>query len=128
MRVGQRKAAEILAFPALRSIPEPSLPLDGVARVKYLELAQSLLNSHKLNKFTQSTCETIAVLHAGVAKRLDMGLQVSAKAMADIGKLMKELQLVDESESSAPQTSGKENRYDKIGFILSSGTQKAELR
>ena len=125
MGAGGRKAAQILAFPALKRIPEPSKPLDGFMRDKYIDLATSLFNSGKLNKFTQSTCETIAILEGAVAKRLEMSLPVSAKAMADIGKLMKELQLVDDSESSAPAPGGKENRYDKIGFVVSSRAQTA---
>lgn len=123
MSAGSKRAAQILVFPALQRVPEPSKPLDGFMREKYVELATSLLNSGKLNKFTQSTCETIAILEGAVAKRLELGLPVSAKAMADIGKLMKELQLVDESESAAPAPGGKENRYDKIGFVVSGRAQ-----
>jgi hypothetical protein len=128
MSAGKKRAAEILAFPALQAIPAPSLPLQGKAYEKYLELTQSLLNSRKLNKFTQATCELIAIQHGAIAKRLEYNQVPSAKSIEAIGKLMKELQLVDESESTAPTPRGTENRFAKIGIIVRPGAKKAELR
>lgn len=123
-----KRAADILAFPALKAIPAPSLPLTGAAYEKYLELAAKLLNGRKLNDYTRHTCEMIGIQHAAIAKKLEYGQAVSAKSVDDLGKLMKELQLVDESKSTAPTASGTENRFSRIGLIIRPGAKEAELR
>lgn len=127
MKAGERKAANVLAFPALNTVPPPDLPLKGVAYDKYMELARGLLNSRKLNTFTRSKCEDVAILHQTIHKRVELGLQVSKTMIDARGRLMRELQLVDESESTAVAPIGKENRYSGIGVIVRAGTQKAAL-
>lgn len=128
MSAGSKKAADILAFPALQAIPAPEMPLEGVAYDKYIELAKGLLNSRKLNTFTRMKCEQLAIMHGTMHKRLTMGLAITASSQEAMGKLMKELQLVDESDSTAPEPAGKENRYSRIGIIVRAGTKKAEIR
>lgn len=128
MSAGEKKATKILAFPALKRIPEPEMPLVGPARDKYMELAGALLVSSKLNVFTRAKCEQVAILHGQMRKRITQNQVVSASSIDAIGKLMKELQLVDESEAIAPVASGAENRFSRIGVIIRPGTQKAELR
>jgi hypothetical protein len=128
MRVGQKKAGQVLAFPALKAIPAPSFPLQGAAYEKYLALATGLLNTRKLNTFTREKCELLAILHGKTAKRLELGQSISTKDIENMSKLMKELQLVDESESTAPEESAGQNRFSAIGVVLRRGTQKAEIR
>jgi hypothetical protein len=122
------KTSKVLAFPALTKVPAPEMPIAGAAYDKYVELATRLLHSRKLNMFTRAKCEQIAILHGQMAKRVAMNQVISATAMDSIGKLMKELQLVDESESTAPAESRSQNRFARIGVIIRPGTQKAELR
>lgn len=120
------RAAKILAFPALQAIPQPEFPLQGVAHDKYMELAKALLNVKKLNQHTRSTCERIAILHAQVHKRVELGQNVPRATVEEIGKLMKELRLVDESDDTPAQGGpGTENRYARIGIITLAGTEKA---
>ena len=128
MRAGEKRAANLLAFPALTRIPPPEFPLKGAAYDKYMELAKGLLHARKLNTFTRMKCEQFAILHGGVHKRIDLGMDPSRAAVETMGKLMKELQLVDESDSTAPEPKGQENRYSRIGVITRPGTEKAELR
>lgn len=128
MSAARDKAAKVLAFPALTRIPEPEMPLTGAARDKYMELAKGLLASRKLNTFTRMKCEQVSILYGQMQKRVAMNMTISAVAMDSIGKLMRELQLVDESESTAPAPSWTENRFARIGVIIRPGTQKAELR
>lgn len=127
MKVGERRAAEVLAFPAMQTIPPPDLPLKGVAYDKYMELARGLLNSKKLNIFTRAKCEDIALLHENIHKRVEMGLAVSRAVIDQRTRLLKELQLVDESESTAAEPVGQENRYSRIGIIVRPGAQKAAV-
>lgn len=128
MRVGQKKAGQVLAFPALKHIPAPTFPLRGAAYEKYLSLTTGLLNTRKLNTFTREKCELLAILHGKTAKRLELGQSISTKDIENMSKLMKELQLVDESESTAPEESAGENRFARIGIPLRRGTEKAEIR
>lgn len=128
MRAGDRKTAEILAFPALKSIPEPELPLKEIAYDKYRELATAFFNAKKLNSFTRLKIEQFAIMHENLHKRIVQGFTISTSSMDAMTKLMKELQLVDESQSTAPPEGGKENRYSRIGAIVRPGAKKAELR
>lgn len=122
------KAKKVLAFPALLRVPEPEMPLSGVAREKYDEVAGALLRAKKLNSYTRNKCELLAIAHGAMHKKISMNIAISASARDEISRFMKELQLVDESESVAPTASGSENRFARIGVIVRPGTQKAELR
>lgn len=128
MRAGDRRAAEILAFPALQGIPAPDIPLRDVAHDKYMELAKGLLNSGKLNSQTRMLCEQIAILHAANHRRYEMNLPISARSLDQIGKLMKELRLVDSSDTVAPASSGEENRFSRFGQIVRRGAEATIIR
>lgn len=127
-RAADRTNSKVLAFPALIKVPEPDMPLEGAAYDKYKELAKGLLAARKLNNFTRMKCEQFAILHGQMQKKVAMHAQISTRALDTMGKLMKELQLVDESESVAPTESGAENRFARIGVVVRPGTEKAELR
>lgn len=111
------KEARILAFPALRTIPEPELPLKDQAYEKYRELAKRLLDAGKLNSYTRSLCEQIALVHHQNYKRVAAGGLPTGTAVDRMNKLMKELRLVDESDTTAPPVDAQENRFKKFGVV-----------
>lgn len=128
--VGKRKAAEILAFPALKAIPAPSYPLKGPAYEKYLEIAKGLLDAGKLNVHTKALCEQIGIIHGEIHKRLEFGQQVSTKQFERLDKALAQLDLVGQSNATAPDkaASEQENRFSRYGIILRRGTQEATVR
>lgn len=125
---GQKRAAQVLAFPAMQAIPAPDLPLQGPAYDKYVELARRLLDAGKLNMQTKALCERIGVLHGEIHKRIEFGRQVSATSLDRLGKLLAELQFIDSSERAAPQSPKQENRFTRFGVVVRRGAQKAEIR
>lgn len=92
-----------------------------------MEVASSLLDQGKLNMQTKMVCEQIALLHAGIYKKVSAGLPVAQTSFDRMTKLMKELRLVSESDEVAPETTGEENRYSGIGIIIRPGTKKAAV-
>lgn len=121
------KAAEILAFPALKTIPAPELPLKGVAYDKYRELAQALLVASKLNIHTKAICEQIGYIHGDNHHRIDLGRPIPGKQQERYDKLLKELRLVDESETAAAEAGQDENRFARFGKITRRGAKKAAV-
>ena len=124
----KRKIGEIVAFPSMKAIPVPDLPLKGAAYDKYIEVADRLLNARKLNSYTRQLCEQIAVLHAANARRIEIGLLPSTASMTQIGKLYKELQLVDQTDQSSPTQERSENRFARFGVITRRGAAQAKVQ
>lgn len=108
-------ATKILAFPTLRTIPPPEMPLVEQGYDKYMELARRLLDAGKLNIYTRTLCERIGLLHYAIYRKSKLNQVPSLTAIEQIGKLEKELQLVDQSDATAPPADRQESRFAKYG-------------
>lgn len=127
MSAGERRVAEVLSFPALKAVPSPDFPLKGRAYDKYLELAVALLAAGKLNMHTKALCEQVGILHGEIYQAVEFGRAVPAKKSERIEKLIKELRLLDESDSTAAESGQAENRFAKFGKITRRGAKEATL-
>lgn len=128
MSAGERKAAEILSFPALKVVPPPQLPLKGKGYDKYVEVATTLLRAGKLNTHTMALCEQIGMVHGEIYRDLDRRGTTSAKNRDSYERLLKELRFVDNSEAAAPEESASENRFSRFGVVTRRGAKAAGLR
>lgn len=115
---GERRTAQLLAFPALNALPAPTLPLKGIAYDAYVKMAQRLLTNHKLNVQTQQMCEQYAVLYAKQYKDIDRNMTPSAASFDRINKILKDLSLVDESDATAQPEGSEQNRFARFGSAL----------
>jgi hypothetical protein len=126
--MGARRTAQLLSFPAIKGLPAPDLPLQGVAYDKYCEFAKRLSESGKLNIQTKALCEQIGIIHGEQHRRMVQGLSVSAKSFERVAHLLKELRLVDDSDAAPPEKDQQSNRFARFGIIIRAGAQKAEIR
>lgn len=122
------RAAEILSLPALKGIPQPDLPLTGLAYDKYRELAMRLHAESKLNVHTKGICEQIGLLHAKQFREVEFGRNISGRDLDRLDKLYSDLRIVDKSEGVAAEPEQKENRFARFGIITSRRAEAAPIR
>ena len=127
-RTGDNLAAEILAFPALRKVPLPDLPLQGKAYDKYMELATELLAAGKLNTYTKSQCEQVGLLHDQHHRTIGLNRIPSSASLARLDRLLRDLQVVGGSDRTAEEPKQEENRFSRYGRIIRRGAEKATIR
>ena len=128
MGAGERKAAEVISFPALQAVPSPELTLKGVGFDKYVEIATHLLRAGKLNMHTRALCEQIGLVHGEIYRDIDRRGTTSAKNRDGYERLLKELRFVDNSDAAAPEEGAAENRFARFGIVTRRGAKKAQLR
>ncbi len=124
MGAGERKAAEVINFPALQVVPAPELPLKGKGFDKYVETAQHLLRAGKLNMHTRALCEQIGLVHGEIYRDIDRRGTTSAKNRDGYERLLKELRFVDNSDAAAPEEDPTKNRFSRFGVITRRGAKK----
>lgn len=128
MGIGERKAAEILSFPALKTIPPPQFPLKGKGYDKYVEVATTLLRAGKLNTHTMALCEQIGLAHGEIYRDIERRGTTSAKNRDAYERLCKELRFIDNSEAASPEEEPAENRFARFGIVTRRGASKAAIR
>lgn len=108
-------ARKLLAFPTLREIPEPSVPLTGHALAFYQRWVKQLFETHRLTLFTQDRLEGAAMLQMAIMEKMDAGKAPAANAVRGRDQIMKELGLASDRTIAAPKEAGG-TRYSNAGF------------
>lgn len=111
------KKGKIVAFPTLRAIPAPDIPLTGHAYNKYVELANKCLDAGRLNVKTLGICQDLAILHGDYYTRTARQQSVPIRNIELRTKLMQELDFGDERNTVGAERPASENRFSKFGVI-----------
>lgn len=109
-----KQAKKVVAGPWLSKIPEPTLPLNEVARKRYFEIAQHLMDQGTLTVLTCETVQNAALRHAKLKRILGEGKEAPTYLLKEIDKDLKELRI---AETAAPIVGGpKRSRFAGVGF------------
>lgn len=115
-RAHDKKVAEkVVAGPWLNKIPEPTLALDDMARKRYFEIAQHLLDQGALTVMTCGTVQIVALRYAKLQKMLEEGKDPPTYLLNQIEKDNRKLEI---AETEAPTIGGpkKRARFAGAGF------------
>lgn len=110
----EKAGAKVLAFPTLRQIPDPQLPLNEIGLAKYQELARLLFDAQKLTAITRDAAEAAAVQWQGMHKSLSEGKDIPAHRYLAFERAMKIINVAN----NAPQIGGvpQRSRFAQCGF------------
>jgi hypothetical protein len=108
---------KILPFPVLVDIPQPSLPLNDVGRMKYFEICETLKNSGRFVTFTRDIAESVGALWQTMHANMAAGKGISASTINQLRNLYDNLG-VNESNTKVINGRGqgsKENPFATNG-------------
>lgn len=109
-----KQAQKVVSGPWLQKIPDPTLKLDDVARAKYFEYAQHLMDQGTLTKFTCETVQMAALRYSRLQSILDEDRVPPAYL---INQIEKDLEKLTIAETAAPIVGGpKRSRFAGVGF------------
>ncbi|WP_370677628.1 hypothetical protein [Pleomorphomonas sp. PLEO] len=110
-------AAKVVTGPWLSSIPEPNLPLDGIARQKYDEITKTLFDQNKLTMATVLTAEQYALQYGQQFSRLTAGKSVSVSTTLMLERMLRDLRIAEEAPVLA-SPGERSNRFRRTGFSI----------
>lgn len=110
-----RAAAKVLAFPRLKEIPDPDLPLDVNGKKKYDELTRALFDADKLTVVTKMHAEQAAVLHQEIYRRMAASSPVPATLSDKLQRALSALKIAEDAHIIAG-AGQKKNRFAGTGF------------
>lgn len=105
----------VLAFPTLREIPEPDLPLREFGRKIYDQWTRRLLDAGMLTVTTVAIVERMAVAKDAIEKRLSEGKDPSGKFLEILRGAQLELKALNVDQPLGPDA-GKPNKFSVNGF------------
>lgn len=110
-------AAKVVTGPWLSAIPEPSLPLMGIARTKYDEITKALFDQNKLTMATVLTAEQYALQYGQQHARLSAGKPVSVSTTLMLERMLRDLRIAEEAPVIA-KPGDKTNKFRRTGFSI----------
>lgn len=110
-------AAKVVTGPWLSSIPEPNLPLTGIALQKYNEITKTLFDQNKLTMATVLTAEQYALQYGQQHARLTAGKPVSASTTLMLERMLRDLRIAEEAPVLA-SPGAKANKFRRTGFSI----------
>lgn len=84
----KREIGKVLAFPAIKNIPEPSFPLNEKGMATYREWTQKLRDVGLLTSVSLGRIETLALLDHSIAKAMEVHKSPPNSSMDGRRKIM----------------------------------------
>lgn len=109
-----KRAETVVVGPWLKSIPEPTIPLDAVGRAEYDRLTKLLFNGNKLTEVTCGDCERMAVMKQQMASRLAAGKSVSMDLIKRMDAISVRLRIAEDAPAIA--NPNQKSRFEGSGF------------
>lgn len=111
----ERAGAKVVAFPRLREIPVPDLPLNEVGQKKYDELTRALFDADKLTVVTKTAAEQAAALHQEIHRRMSDGKPVPASLSDKLQRALAQLKIAEDAPTIA-SPGNRVNKFAGTGF------------
>lgn len=109
------KVTQLFTQPRLDSVPDPELPMNDRGRLKYRELAESLLKAGQLTMITRGYAETAAIAFQQIYKLQEEGRDVRATLITQYNRALSNLQQLDVDKKTV-QEAQRENKFKISGF------------
>lgn len=114
---GARAVNNVLVFPQLKEIPDPTVPLmkGGPGEQAYEFWCGALLNSKLLTKATLGIVESLALTEDKIKMKFDAGKPITDRSLEQRRGCFIQLEALNVDSSIIPDQ-GKENRFARNGF------------